>query len=139
MSYELDPELAAVMAALAGQSAATPAPARGDWKALRQAGEQGQAYLATLVPPSSSVQTATFHAAAGAAIPIPNGPPISSGPTTTTTRPGAPSSVTSSAPATSTPSRPRPDWKTTKVSHRPTSMWATLTSSATRTLPTRRT
>jgi len=70
MSYELDPELAAVMAALAGQSAATPAPARGDWKALRQAGEQGQAYLATLVPPSSSVQTATFHATSNDGAPI---------------------------------------------------------------------
>jgi hypothetical protein len=46
MSYELDPELVTVMAALAEQSAATPAPARGDWKALRQAGEQGQPRLA---------------------------------------------------------------------------------------------
>ena len=62
MSYELDPELVPAMAALAGQAAAAPAPASGDWKALRQAGEVGQAYLATLVPPSSGVQTATFHA-----------------------------------------------------------------------------
>ena len=62
MSYELDPELVSVMAALAEQAAAAPAPARGDWKTLRQAGELGQAYLATLVPPSSGVQTATFHA-----------------------------------------------------------------------------
>jgi acetyl esterase/lipase len=63
MSYHLDPELLAVMAALAGQ-AAEPAPARGDWKALRHAGELGQAYLATLVPASSGVQTATFYATA---------------------------------------------------------------------------
>ena len=63
MSYQLDPELVTVMAALAEQSAGAAAPARGDWKALRQAGEVGQAYLATLVPPSSGVQTATFHAA----------------------------------------------------------------------------
>jgi acetyl esterase/lipase len=36
--------------------------ARGDWKALRQAGELGQAYLVTLVPRSSGVRAATFHA-----------------------------------------------------------------------------
>jgi acetyl esterase/lipase len=65
VSYELDPELVPAMAALAGQAAAAPAPPRGDWKALRQAGEVGQAYLATLVPPSSGVQTATFHATTG--------------------------------------------------------------------------
>lgn len=63
MSYELDPELLTVMAALAEQ-ATEPAPPRGDWKALREAGEQGQAYLATLVPASSGVQAATFHATA---------------------------------------------------------------------------
>ena len=62
MSYELDPELVSVMAARAEQAAAAPATARGDWKALRQVGELGQAYLATLVPPSSGVHTATFHA-----------------------------------------------------------------------------
>jgi len=62
VSYELDPELVSVMAALAEQAAAAPAPARGDWKTLRRAGELGQACLATLVPPSSGVQTATFHA-----------------------------------------------------------------------------
>jgi acetyl esterase/lipase len=58
------------MAALAEQSAATPAPARGDWKALRQAGEHGQAYLATLVPVSSGVQTATFHTTSNDGAPI---------------------------------------------------------------------
>lgn len=62
INYELDPELVTMMAALAEQAAAAPALARGDWKALRQAGELGQAYLATLVPPSSGVQTATFNA-----------------------------------------------------------------------------
>src|SRR5271165_1216048 len=60
VSYELDPELVTVMAALAEQT--SEPPARGDWKALRQAGELGQAYLATLVPPSREVQTATFRA-----------------------------------------------------------------------------
>jgi acetyl esterase/lipase len=70
MSYELDPELVTVMAALAEQPAATPAPARGDWKALRQAGEHGQAYLATLVPLSSGVQTATFHTTSNDGAPI---------------------------------------------------------------------
>ena len=62
VSYELDPELVPVMPARAEPAAAAPAPASGDWKALRQAGELGQAYLATLVPPSSGIQTATFHA-----------------------------------------------------------------------------
>jgi acetyl esterase/lipase len=64
VSYELDPELVAVMAALAEQAATRPAPARGDWQALRQAGELGQTYLASLVPPSSGVRTTTFHATA---------------------------------------------------------------------------
>ncbi|MFI5067393.1 MAG: alpha/beta hydrolase [Streptosporangiales bacterium] len=64
VSYELDPELAPVMAALAQRAAAAPAPARGDWKALRASGELGQAYLATLVPPSTGVRAATFHATA---------------------------------------------------------------------------
>jgi acetyl esterase/lipase len=60
VGYELDPELVTVMAVLAEQ--ASEPPARGDWKALRQAGELGQAYLATRVPPSRGIQTATFHA-----------------------------------------------------------------------------
>jgi acetyl esterase/lipase len=73
MDYELDPELVPVLAALAERAAPAPAPARGDWKALRQAGEAGeagQAYLATLVPPSSGVRTSTHFATApdGAAI-----------------------------------------------------------------------
>jgi acetyl esterase/lipase len=62
VSYELDPELVSAMAALAEQAAAAPTSARGDWQALRQAGELGQASLATLVPPSSGIQAATFHA-----------------------------------------------------------------------------
>jgi hypothetical protein len=64
VSYELDPELAPVMAALAQRAAAAPGPARGDWKALRASGELGQACLATLVPPSRGVRAATFHATA---------------------------------------------------------------------------
>ena len=82
MGYELDPELVPVLAALAQRAAAAgragaagrpggaAAPPRGDWKALRLAGEAGQAYLATLVPPSSGVRTSTHFATApdGAAI-----------------------------------------------------------------------
>jgi acetyl esterase/lipase len=70
MSYQLDPELVAVMATLAEQGAATPAPARGDWKSLREAGELGQAYMATLVPASSSVRTTTFHTTARDGAPL---------------------------------------------------------------------
>jgi len=65
MSYELDPELVPVLAALAQRAAAVPAPGREDWKALRASGELGQAYLATLVPPSTGVRAATFHATSG--------------------------------------------------------------------------
>jgi acetyl esterase/lipase len=62
MAYALDPELVPVMAALA-EPAAT-APARGDWRALREQANAGLAYLATLAPPSSGVTTATYMAAA---------------------------------------------------------------------------
>ena len=67
MAYTLDTELVPVMAALAARAATAPAPARGDWKALR---EQANAGLATLVPPTSRVQKSTHVATApdGAAI-----------------------------------------------------------------------
>jgi acetyl esterase/lipase len=48
MTYVLDPAVPPIMA--------KPAPA--DWKALREAGELGQAALAALLPPPSGVRTA---------------------------------------------------------------------------------
>jgi acetyl esterase/lipase len=64
MTYALDPELVTVMDALAERSRGTPRPRRGDWKALRDIGNAGQAYMATLVPPSSGVHTSNFIATA---------------------------------------------------------------------------
>jgi len=60
MPYALDPELVPVMDALAQRNANAPRPVRGDWKMLRDTGNAGQAYLATLVPPSSGVRASTF-------------------------------------------------------------------------------
>ena len=60
MIYELDPELAPAMAALAAKAAGAPRPARGDWRAVRETADAGQAYMATLVPPSSGVSTTDF-------------------------------------------------------------------------------
>jgi acetyl esterase/lipase len=64
MPYALDPELVPVMEALAERSRDTPRPRRGDWQTLRDIGNAGQAYLATLVPPSRGVHTRTFAATA---------------------------------------------------------------------------
>jgi acetyl esterase/lipase len=61
MSYELDLELAPAMAALSAKAAAAPKPARGDWQAVRATAAAGQAYMATLVPPSPSVTTTDFR------------------------------------------------------------------------------
>ena len=60
MSYELDPELAPAMAALAAKAAEAPHPARGDWRAVREAASAGLAYMATLTPASSGVTTTSF-------------------------------------------------------------------------------
>jgi acetyl esterase/lipase len=60
VSYELDPELAPVMAALAAQAASAPRPARGDWPAVSKAASAGLAYMATLTPASTGV-TATGY------------------------------------------------------------------------------
>jgi len=62
MSYELDAELAPVMAALANQAAeaAVPAPARGDWQAVRATAAAGQAHMDTLTPTSPGVTTTPF-------------------------------------------------------------------------------
>jgi hypothetical protein len=48
MTYVLDPAVPPIMA--------KPVPV--DWKALREAGELGQAALAALLPPPSGVRTA---------------------------------------------------------------------------------
>jgi acetyl esterase/lipase len=63
MSYEVDPELASAMAAFAEQASGIPALARGDWQALRETVAAGLANMATLAPPSSGVETATFWVA----------------------------------------------------------------------------
>jgi acetyl esterase/lipase len=58
MSYQLDPEIAPAMAALAADSA--EAPARGDWRAVRATAAAGQAYLDTLTPASPGVSATSF-------------------------------------------------------------------------------
>ena len=80
MTHPLDAEFAAIMdsssrqqvmtAALAQRAGDASRPRRGDWQALREAGNAAQAYLATLVPPSSGVRIRTFVATAadGAAL-----------------------------------------------------------------------
>ena len=60
MTYELDPELAPIMAALAERSADTAVPGRGDWQAVRATATDGLAYMATLVPPSTGVGTTSY-------------------------------------------------------------------------------
>ncbi|HEY2562686.1 MAG TPA: alpha/beta hydrolase fold domain-containing protein, partial [Acidimicrobiales bacterium] len=60
MDYELDPELAPAMAVLAEQAAGAPAPARGDWQAVRTAASAGLTHMASLTPPSSGVSTTSF-------------------------------------------------------------------------------
>jgi acetyl esterase/lipase len=60
MTYELDPEIATVLAAALEQSAHLPVVARGDWKTLRERGNIGQAYLASLAPPFPDVQLTSF-------------------------------------------------------------------------------
>jgi acetyl esterase/lipase len=60
MAYELDPEIATVLAAILEQSADLPVVERGDWKTLRARGNIGQAYLASLVPSSPDVQLTSF-------------------------------------------------------------------------------
>ena len=64
MPYELDPELVPVMTALAEQAASAPPTLRDDWKALREAGNRGQAAMAALVPPVTGVRTARYTATA---------------------------------------------------------------------------
>jgi acetyl esterase/lipase len=60
MTYALDPEIATVLAAVLEQSANLPVVERGDWKTLRERGNIGQAYLASLAVPFPDVQMASF-------------------------------------------------------------------------------
>ena len=63
MPSQVDPQVAAALAAAEG-SAGIPAPAPGDWKALRARANAGQAYLASLIAPSANVTISTCAAAA---------------------------------------------------------------------------
>jgi acetyl esterase/lipase len=65
MAYELDPEIATILAAILEQSANLPVVERGDWKTLRERGNIGQAYLASLAPPASDVQLTPFSTTTG--------------------------------------------------------------------------
>lgn len=60
MPYEMDPELVPAMAVLAAKAADAPTPARGDWRALREASAVGLAYMATLAPTSTDVTARSF-------------------------------------------------------------------------------
>jgi len=70
MPYALDPELVPVMAALAAQAANAVPVRRGDWKALRETGNKGQAALAALVPPVSGVSTTSYTTTAKDGTPV---------------------------------------------------------------------
>ncbi|MCG0285295.1 alpha/beta hydrolase fold domain-containing protein [Streptomyces sp. PSAA01] len=50
MAFTLDPELAAVLQALAEQGGPTPPPARDDWRTLRARGTASMRWLASLLP-----------------------------------------------------------------------------------------
>jgi hypothetical protein len=70
MPSQVDPQLAAALAAAAEGSAGIPAPAPGDWKALRARANAGQAYLASLIAPSANVTISTCAAAATDSTPV---------------------------------------------------------------------
>jgi acetyl esterase/lipase len=70
MPYALDPELVPVMAALAAQATNAVPVRRGDWKALRETGNKGQAALAALVPPVSGVSTTSYTTTAKDGTPV---------------------------------------------------------------------
>jgi acetyl esterase/lipase len=63
MNYQLHPELAPAMAALATKAAGAPVPARGDWRAVRVAASAGLAYMATITPSSAGVTSTSFRTA----------------------------------------------------------------------------
>ncbi|MGW5696889.1 hypothetical protein ACWEWX_40245, partial [Streptomyces asiaticus] len=50
MAFTLDPELAAVLQALAEQSDPTPPPERDDWRTLRARGTASMRWMASLLP-----------------------------------------------------------------------------------------
>ena len=62
MSYEVDPDLAPALSALATQAEGSPRPARGDWQAVRRTASAGLAYMASITPPSPGVSTTSFTA-----------------------------------------------------------------------------
>ncbi|AEM85836.1 alpha/beta hydrolase [Streptomyces violaceusniger] len=64
MSYTLDPQLVPILAAQAEQAAGLPARERGDWRAMREAGNLGQAAMAAMVPPVTGIKTTTYFATA---------------------------------------------------------------------------
>jgi acetyl esterase/lipase len=70
MPSQVDPQLAAALAAAAEGSAGIPAPAPGDWNALRARANAGQAYLASLIAPSANVTISTCAAAATDGTPV---------------------------------------------------------------------
>ncbi len=69
MVYTLDPDVAAALAALAEAGSITP-PARGDWRALRDRGNAGQAYFAGITPQSAGVDIATYSTVSNDGAPI---------------------------------------------------------------------
>ena len=69
MPSQIDPQVAAALAAAEG-STGIPAPAPGDWKALRARANAGQAYLASLIAPSANVTISTSAAAATDGTPV---------------------------------------------------------------------
>jgi len=60
MAYEVDSEIAPMLAAAQQQKTGLPVVERGDWKTLRERGNIGQAYLASLVPSFPDVQLTSF-------------------------------------------------------------------------------
>ena len=74
MPYALDPELAAVLNALAERNGPSPAVARGDWKALREMGSAARTWMNTLVPAFPAgypdVETSTFTVPSRSGAPV---------------------------------------------------------------------
>ena len=69
MTYTLDPDVAAAVAALAEAGSPAP-PARGDWRALRDRGNAGQAYFASITPQFAGVDSVTHSAVSVDGVPI---------------------------------------------------------------------
>ena len=69
MAYTLDPDVAAALAVLAEAGSSTP-PVRGDWQALRDRGNAGQAYFASITPHVSGVSIVTHSTVSADGAPI---------------------------------------------------------------------